>query len=271
MGNAVLVWWSVLCTVSLLNIAAWVLSAKTIGSRAGDSDYALRRQLLVLSAVYVAGCAFRSFLPMMDVPRLCLHDTWFSRIFVGRSVATVAEVCFAVQWSLLLAEAAKTTGSRFATFASRALVPLVVAAEVSSWTAVLTTNHLLHAVENSLWTVGAALALIGFISLRPSLDVQGRRFASIAIICSALYLAFMLIVDVPMWLGRWQADLVASHADLPARVGLRTLLQRCIVTRDWAAWHQDIPWLSLYFTAAVWISIGLAYFPRFRLRGPQPS
>jgi hypothetical protein len=257
--------------VSVVNIGAWALSARTIGSRAGDSDYALRRQLLLLSAVYVAGCAFRSFLPMMDVPRLCLHDTWLSRIFVGRSVATVAEVCFAVQWSLLLREAARTTGNRFARVASYSLVPLVVAAEVCSWTAVLTTNHLLHAVENSLWSFGAALALIGFISLRSSLDARGRRFASIAIICGALYLAFMLTVDVPMWLGRWQADLAASHVDLPAREGLRTLLQRCIVTRDWAAWHEDIPWLSLYFTAAVWISIALAYFPRFRLRGPQPS
>ena len=85
----------------------------------------MRRRLLWLSALYVLGCGFRSVLPMIDVPRLCLHDTWVSYIAVGRSVATVAELAFAAQWALLLREAG-------ATRASRAVVPLIVAAEILS-------------------------------------------------------------------------------------------------------------------------------------------
>jgi len=81
--------------------------------------YATRRLLLWLAAVYVLGCGFRSALPMIDVPRFCLHDTWASYIVVGRSVATVAELAFAVQWALLLREA----GARRA---AGAVVPLIV-------------------------------------------------------------------------------------------------------------------------------------------------
>ena len=58
--------------------------------------------MLLLCAAYVFGCAFRSFLPRADVQRICLFDTWLSSVVVGRSVATVAEICFAVQWAIVL-------------------------------------------------------------------------------------------------------------------------------------------------------------------------
>jgi hypothetical protein len=57
-----------------------------------------------LCTAYVIGCAFRSVLPQADVQRICLFDTWLSSILVGRSVATVAELCFAVQWAIVLRE-----------------------------------------------------------------------------------------------------------------------------------------------------------------------
>ena len=48
--------------------------------------------MLLFCAGYVFGCAFRSFLPRADVQRICLFDTWLSSVFVGRTVATVAEL-----------------------------------------------------------------------------------------------------------------------------------------------------------------------------------
>src|SRR5207342_3643271 len=161
------------------------VSARTIGRAPAQltaAEHALRQQLLWLSAIYVLGCAFRSLLPMSDVPRMCLHDTWISRIFVGRSVATVAELCFAAQWGLFLRDAASKTGDRFALLVSQAIVPLIVIAEVCSWSAVLTTNYLLHAVENSLWTLAATLALCALLSLRSRLDTAGRRIIAVAAI-----------------------------------------------------------------------------------------
>ena len=267
MSNALPIWWSILCAAAVLNAALWILSARAIirpDPQLAAPDYVLRRKLLWLSAVYVLGCAFRSLLPMSDIPRLCLLDTWISRIFVGRSVATIAELCFAAQWALLLRHAATTTGDRFAMLVSRTLLPLIAIAEVSSWGAVLTTNYLLHAIENSLWTLAAALILIAIALLRASLDAAGKRFATAAIVCSAVYIAYMVSADVPMWVGRWQAEPGGLHAGIAVVDGLRTTLQRCVVSREWAAWRDDVPWLSLYFTVAVWISIGLAHVPPLR-------
>ena len=220
----------------------------------------MQQRLLWLSAVYVMGCAFRSVLPMVDVPRICLHDTGLSRIFVGRLVATVAELCFAAQWALLLREA----GGGLAASVARILLPIIVVAEIFSWWAVLTTNYLLHATENSLWALVATLAVAGFIAARPRVDERSKRILTGAIGCGAVYVAFMVIVDVPMYLSRWQAGLAAGHEYLSLREGLYQVLQRCVVTREWAAWHDDVPWLTLYFTVAVWISIALAHVPPLR-------
>src|SRR6202000_2925939 len=101
--------------------------------------YARCRIQLALSGVYVLGCAFRSILPVYDIPRLCLFDTWLSDVVVGRSVATIAELAFAGQWALLLYATAQTARSSFARLVALVLVPIIVTAEICSWCAVLTT------------------------------------------------------------------------------------------------------------------------------------
>jgi len=265
-----LIWWVILCTAAVVNVAAWGYSAAVLGrSKASlPADvYATRRLLLWLSAVYALGCAFRSTFPMVDVPRICLHDTWISRIIVGRSVATVAELAFAAQWAILLREAGATTGSRFANGVGRMLLPLIVAAELCSWYAVLTTDNLLHVAENSLWTVGAVLTVAAFLVVRRRVDAKSGRALAIAAACGAGYVLYMVSVDVPMYWSRWQADFAAGHPYLSPAEGMLEVLQRCVVTRDWAAWRQDVPWLSLYFTFGVWVSIALAHVPPLRRSG----
>jgi hypothetical protein len=65
------------------------------GSRRWFRDVCVMSPLMLfLSAAYVFACAFRSFLPRADIQRICLFDTWLSSVTVGRSVATVAEICF---------------------------------------------------------------------------------------------------------------------------------------------------------------------------------
>jgi hypothetical protein len=125
----------------------------------------------------------------------------------------------------------------------------------------LTSNYLLHAIENSLWTLAAALALAAFLSLRPRAEGAAARFLEAASVCAVIYLAFMVMVDVPMYLSRWQA---AGGSILPLGQGLHTLLERCIVERDWNAWRQDAVWQSPYFSIVVWTSIALAHAPSLR-------
>src|ERR1700751_4057957 len=149
-----LAWWLGLLTmVSGANIAAWVvlyryLHAPQTGGFGSTSDIQL---MLFLSAAYVSGCAFRSFLPRADVQRICLFDPWLSSVTVGRSLATVAEICFAAQWALILYQLGTMTGADTTVSAALVIVPLIVVAEGFSWHAVLTRNYVGNAIENSIW------------------------------------------------------------------------------------------------------------------------
>lgn len=261
MDAALKVWWLSLCAAALLNVILLIGSARWLKRRAAHiPDLLASRTLqLWLSAGYVLGCGFRSVFPMVDVPRICLHDTWISRIAVGRTVATIAELCFAMQWALILREAG--AGRGVAALAGRLIFPIIVVAEIFSWSAVITSNYLLHAIENSLWALAALLGLAGFLSLRPQAEAGTARFLEAACACAGGYVAYMVMVDVPMYVTRGLNE-VAGDGSLPLAEGLRTLVARCIVEPRWEAWQHDVSWLTLYFTLAVWISIALVHAPR---------
>src|SRR3954451_9324208 len=141
-SNPLAWWWSLLTLVSGVNIAVWFvlyrqLHAQPIGTAGGASD---TEPMLLLSAAYVFGCAFRSFLPRADVQRICLFDTWLSSVAIGRSVATVAEVCFAAQSAIILYQLGTMTGSDTVVNIALVIVPLILIAECFSWYGVVTTD-----------------------------------------------------------------------------------------------------------------------------------
>ncbi|MFM9990630.1 MAG: hypothetical protein ACKVOY_04285, partial [Burkholderiaceae bacterium] len=79
MSNEVFVWWFLLCVVSAFNVMALTYSARMLWKKQGvmpANIFASRRLQLVLSTGYVLGCAYRSVLPVFDVPRICLFDSW---------------------------------------------------------------------------------------------------------------------------------------------------------------------------------------------------
>jgi hypothetical protein len=48
--------------------------------------------------------------------------------------------------------------------------------------------------------------------------------------------------------------------------GLHDLTTRWIVTHDIAQWQDEIAWMSLYFSVAVWSSLALGSFPLLKHR-----
>ena len=106
-----------------------------------------------LSGVYVGVCGFRSLFPRIDLERVCLWDTWLSTIFLGRTAATIAELCFALQCGLFVQRLSDITGMSLWYAGASAFVPLVIVAELVCWYAVLSLNHIGHAIEESLWAL----------------------------------------------------------------------------------------------------------------------
>ena len=126
-------------------------------------------------------------------------------------------------------------------------------------------------MENSIWAVAFFLVGIGLCRLLPEFDGPVRVILVIAIIGIAGYLAFLMTVDVPMYLSRWRAEGSDGSKLLRPLEGLRDVSTRWVVTHDLAEWKDEIPWMSLYFSAAVWASLALCvlysfgdHLPRYR-------
>src|SRR6516164_3783746 len=258
-SNPVALWWRFLVTVSLLNIALLVgLRAVYRANPFGAANAIFAAEpLALLSAVYVFGCAFRSFLPRADVERICLFDTWLSSVLMGRSVATLAELCFAVQWVIILRELGTMTGADTTLNAAWAIVPLILIAECFSWYAVLTKKYVGNAIENSIWALAFFVVAVGLCRLLPEFGGAARLALVVAIVGIAGYLAFLATIDVPMSLTRWRAEVANGSRPLSPLEGLRDASFRWVVTRDIAEWKDEIAWMSLYFSAAVWASLAL--------------
>ncbi|WP_229266547.1 hypothetical protein [Leptospira sp. severe_002] len=264
-ANPVAVWWMFLATVSTVNIALWLVLYRQYQKPFGaQRDLFPIKLMLWLCAAYVFGCAFRSFIPRADVQRIVLFDSWISSVMVGRSIATIAEVCFVVQWAIVLRYLGRMTKSDTVLNVSKVIVPMILVAEICSWYAVITTSYLGNTVENSIWAV--AFSLIGVALVR--LMVEFRSLARIALGLSlvgvAIYVGFLFAVDVPMYFGRWQADMAAGKPLLGLFAGIHDASTHWIVTHDIVHWMDEIAWMSLYFSAAVWSSLLLGSFALIR-------
>jgi hypothetical protein len=140
------------------------------------------------------------------------------------------------------------------------IVPLILIAECFSWYAVLTTNYLYNAIENSLWAVAFFLVGIGLCRLMPEFDGPARVVLAVAVVGIVAYLAFLMTVDVPMYFNRWREEVGDGSTLLSPLEGLRDVSTRWVVAHDLAEWKGEIVWMSLYFSLAVWASLALCVF-----------
>jgi hypothetical protein len=276
-SNPVAVWWCFLIAVSALNVTLlfglFAVSRKNVS---GSRNLALAIEpLILLSAAYVLGCAFRSILPRADVQRICLFNTWLSSVLIGRSVATVAELCFAIQWAIVLHELGRVAHSDTAKNISRMIVPLIALAECFSWYAVISTNFLGNVLENSLWTFTFGLIAIALSRLVISFRGIVQWTIAATAVGIAGYVVFMASVDVPIYFARWQTEVADGRQFFGFVSGLHDVATHWVVTHNIAQWHDEIAWMSLYFSVAVWSSLLLGGYglvrhlvPRFRVGRP---
>jgi hypothetical protein len=246
-------WWQMLCFISvgniiLWNVVAWGLSWEPDGYQATQ---------LVLSGLFVAACAFRSILPRIDLERMCLWDSPLSSVFVGRTVATIAELCFAWQCVLLLFKLSETTGAGIIAAFAYAVMPIIILAEMACWFAVLTLNNIGHAVEELLWSMMVLLMAAGLAIYWQHTGGSLPLWVAVGLIASAGTTALILFVDVPMYIVRWRIAKRAGLRYLKVIDGLKDTLVRRRVSHAREDWRSEVLWMSLYFSAGVWVSLGI--------------
>jgi len=260
-------WWYFLCTMATVNIILWIMSVVYFHQSKAFKNKKIHKWrviMLWLSGIYVAGCAFRSVLPLIDLERFCVVDSILSNVFLGRSIATVAELSFISLCAILLHEAGRGTNDQFAIKVSLLLVPAIVIAETFSWYAMLSTNYFGSIFEESIWATCGILLLISLIKLTPHVKNRHRRFLSAMMVFAVGFVIFMVTIDVPMYITRWLADSANNVAYLSLMQGLNNALLPCTVNLNSDIWRDEIPWMSLYFTVAVWVSIALPIAPNYK-------
>jgi hypothetical protein len=119
------------------------------------------------------------------------------------------------------------------------------------------TNYLGNTIENSLWAVTFLLIAVALVALLDKLAGAVRIAIAAALVGVIGYAVFMVTIDVPMYFGRWQADLASGKELLGLLAGLHDARTHWVVSHDIARWNEEIVWMSLYFSAAVWSSLVL--------------
>jgi hypothetical protein len=170
-------------------------------------------------------------------------------------------LCFVTQWALLLREISRATGSVVGRTASVAIVPLIAIAETCSWYSVLTTSNLGHVLEESIWGLSAGLLVASLIAIWPRSDARLRPLLAAWCAAGIAYIAFMFLVDVPMYWSRWLADESSGRNYLSLAQGVLDVSGRWVVSHRWEDWKNEIAWMSMYFSVAVWLSIALIHAP----------
>ena len=247
-------WLGSLAALAALNVTLWIWIARSISLR---TPYAETQ--LLLSGVYVGVCGFRSLFPRIDLERTCLWDTWLSAILLGRTAATIAELCFALQCGLFLQRLSDITGTPLLHAAAVAFVPVVILAEVVCWYAVLSLNHIGHAIEETLWAL--LMLILSAASGTAALAVHGNLRA-LLIVGSVVYglgAGLTMGYDVRMYVRRW---LTSGGGRLSFATGLRDSRLRRHPTLAWEVWREEVPWMTLYFSIGVWTSLAMVLLER---------
>lgn len=252
--NKTYIWWKFLCITAVLNIAAW-LWALSVYSQMPNFSYIQP----VLSGLYVVVCAFRSFFPRIDLERYCLIDSPWSSIVLGRSLATIAEICFSIQCALIIHQLGIYLEVSFIVLISYLLVPIIVVAQVSCWYAALTLNHFWHGIEEVMWVIMIVLAAGCFITGYVLLDGWLQLLMVLGLISCIGAAWIMLFVDIPMYFSRQDEEARNGQRYLAIVEGARDAWERRIQTSEWAVWKQEVVWISSYFTFGVWLSIGMIF------------
>src|SRR5208283_3236943 len=168
---------------------------------------------------------------------VCLFDSWLCSVVVGRSIATIAELCFVTQLALMLHEISRHAESRTGRFVSVVVVPLIAVAESCSWYSVLTTSNLGHVIEESIWGLTALMMVASALAVWPRSSLTMRRMLAVACAAGIAYVAYMFTVDVPMYWSRYLADEATGRPYLSVAQGLLDVSEHWVVSHRWETWR----------------------------------
>jgi hypothetical protein len=111
--------------------------------------------------------------------------------------------------------------------------------------------------------VSGILLAVSFISLWTRVKGVQKHFLLAMLLFCLGFITFMITVDVPMYWTRYRQDTALGVVYLSLSQGILDSAKACTVSFDWSVWRQEVVWMTLYFSVAVWVSILLVHAPAF--------
>lgn len=249
-------WWVGLTVVSFVNV---ILAAVYYKKECCMSPY--HRKITILCIVYAIVCCIRATFPVRIVERTCFRNQIITP-FTDRVIATGAEMCFIVLLaSITRAVVDDTTQKRSHARLMGAAILLIAMAQTCCWMGCATTNQLWNACEESLWVVATILLVVVWTKIlvhakhdKCSSSAFVKKSMCLFIGIAIVYMAYMTIVDVPMYIKRWKAHPTAYKT---FGQGMPDMFKCQQTTTSSSAWKDDSLWRIGYFSGAVWVSMGI--------------
>ena len=225
MSNIINKWNQVLSFITII-ISIYVLSVP------------IRNYNYYLMAVYVIVNCLRAIYPKRDVESTCLHKSHLSSIMFGRTIATIAEICFI----LLLINYYKSISDNNISSKTNLVLIIIIISEVFSWLGCLTKNQIYNSLEESGWLVSFLIfSKITWDILRVRNDDFNLKFQ---LFCYTCFIIFLFFIDIPMYYNRYKNH---KKGYLSINQGLKSIMSCKIVTNNYDTWKDEILWQSGYF------------------------
>jgi hypothetical protein len=261
-----LLWNNVLFAASSASFGAWTAlflarsSSAALPKAAGATSFwqAVWEWRRSLSLLYVLACGIRATWPRQDGERVCMWDHPLSPPLIGRSLACCAELAFA---ALVCATLVRVIRSP----AMPRIASIIFAANAAAQTfcnySVITRDQRGHVLEESIWALSGVA--VTFLCARQLLQYgypqPNGRFLLLSALGGAVYVAFMVIVDVPMYIQRSLEDAAVGRKFAGFAEGIAEMSACRLISQSDSYWRVEMPWMSLYFTVAVWASLWLGF------------
>ena len=216
--------------------------------------------------IFVLVAGYRSTFPRIDVPRICWFDSPFSYIVYGRISASIAEICWAFQISIVLSNFASGLAAHTTYKMALLIVPLAIVAECFSWTCISIENRLYCTCEESIWTVIFLIAFLGHIYLYKRVGyVNPPTSLGIGYFGYSIFLFLCIIaqlLQVVLYVTRYIED-TQNNVKYKGFIQGFELLHSCkTISKNIDDWGDDAAWMTGYFSICVWSSIWLTIPPR---------
>ncbi len=267
-------WWILLSTISIINVFFISNYLRKINEKN------IHFYLGICAFIFTAVCAVRSIWLRKDIERTCITDSKISTPLVGRSLATISEICYIIIIITIFNTIIKEKKGNFSmNIFNKMILPIIIMAEIFSWVGCSTKYELWNALEESLWCIAGIIIFIistllynNLSNLKKNLkDESLSNFLFICILTSFIYIIFMLYNDIPFYIEKWKKNYSKnynslSYDNIKKDFGKKNknLISNLLdmnncdkVCNDYEEWKDEIPWMTGYFTLGVWSCIAM--------------